>query len=79
LTVAIIIVIAILLVFVAVVSLRGLRRTRAEQEDERAEARVTAGKSEAQHERSLQRRADVRAAYAERASEDDRDHDEGRP
>ena len=78
-TVAIIIVIAILLVFVAVVSLRGLRGTRAAREDERAEARVIAGKSEAQHERSLQRRADVRTAFAERASEADSDPDEGRP
>jgi hypothetical protein len=70
------ILIAVLFVFVVVVSVKGRRRRRAAREHERAEHRVTAGKAEAQKEHSVHRQADVKAAYAERASKVGRDTDE---
>jgi hypothetical protein len=74
--VALMIVVAVLLVFVVVVSLHGRRGRRAAREQEQAAASVRAGKAEAQHKRSLRRRADVRAAHAEHASEVGPDTDE---
>jgi Na+-transporting methylmalonyl-CoA/oxaloacetate decarboxylase gamma subunit len=61
-------VVGVLLVLVAVVTLKGRRGRRAGWKQEEAEAGVTAKKAEAQHDRSLARQADVRAAHAERAS-----------
>jgi Na+-transporting methylmalonyl-CoA/oxaloacetate decarboxylase gamma subunit len=64
--VALIIVVAVLLVLVAVIGLKGRGARRATREHEQDEARVTAEKARAQHERSSVRQAGVRAAYAER-------------
>jgi type II secretory pathway component PulM len=64
--VALIIMVAVLLVLVAVISLKGWRPRQAMRKHEQDEARVTAEKGKAQHERSSARQADVRAAYAER-------------
>jgi hypothetical protein len=66
--VALIVIIAVLFLLVAVVSLKGRRARGATRDREQGEARITAEKGKAQQERSSTRQADVRAAYAERAS-----------
>ena len=71
-----IIVIAVLFVLVAVVSVKGRRGRQAVREHESAEARVTAGEAVAQHERSLDRQAGVKAAHAEDVSRAGRETDE---
>jgi hypothetical protein len=74
--VAIIIIIAVLFALVLVITVQGQRARRAGREHEDAEARVTAGKAEAQHEESLRRQAGVKAAHAERAPKVRSDTDE---
>ena len=74
--VVLIIIIALLIAFVVVITVRGQRATRPAREQEQAEARVTAGKVDAQHEESLRRRAGVRAAHAERREREGSDTDE---
>jgi Na+-transporting methylmalonyl-CoA/oxaloacetate decarboxylase gamma subunit len=74
--VALIIIVAVLLVLVAVINLKGRRTRRATREHEQHEARVTAEKGKAQHERSSARQAGVRAAYAERPQKAGSDPDE---
>jgi Na+-transporting methylmalonyl-CoA/oxaloacetate decarboxylase gamma subunit len=74
--VALIIIAAVLIALVVVITVRGQRADRTVREREQAEARVTAGKAEAQLEESLSRRADVRAAHAERAKREGSDTDE---
>jgi hypothetical protein len=74
--VALIIMVAVFFLLVAVVSLKGRRARGAAQEHEQDEARITAEKGKAQHERSSARQADVRAAHAERASKVGSDTDE---
>ena len=66
--IALIIIAAVLLAFVAVVTLKGRRARRATREHERGEARVIAEQAKVQHEESEHRQAGVRAAHAERAS-----------
>ena len=74
--VALIIVVAVFFVLAAVIGVQGLIKSRAARNQEQAEAGVTAGKVEAQHDRSRVRQADVRAAHAERASNVGSDTDE---
>jgi Na+-transporting methylmalonyl-CoA/oxaloacetate decarboxylase gamma subunit len=69
-------VVGVLLVLVAVVTLTGRRGRRAASKQKQAEAGVTAENAEAQHDRSLARQADVRAAHAERASKAGSDTDD---
>ena len=73
---ALIIIVAVLFALVAVVTLKGRRARRATREHEQREARVSAEKGKAQHERSSARQAGVRAAYAERPQEAGSDPDE---
>ena len=70
--VALIVVIAVLLLLVAFVALRGRGARRAAQEREEGEARVIAKQAKAQHEESEHRQAGVREAHAERTSESGR-------
>jgi hypothetical protein len=64
--VALIVIVAVLVLLVAAVSLKGRRARRTARGHEQDEARVIAERGEAQHDESLRRRADVRAARAER-------------
>jgi Na+-transporting methylmalonyl-CoA/oxaloacetate decarboxylase gamma subunit len=74
--IALIIIVAVLFALVAVVTLKGRRARRATGKHEQDEARVTAERGKAQHERSSARQAGVRAAYAERHQKADPDPDE---
>jgi hypothetical protein len=74
--VAIILISAVLFALVLFITVQGQRARRAAREHEQAEARVTAGKAEAQHEKSLRRQAGARAAHAEGAPKVGTDTDE---
>jgi uncharacterized membrane protein YccC len=74
--IAIIVLVAVLFAFVAVLTLKGRRARRAMREHEQDEARAIAEKGKAQHERSSARQAGVRAAYAERPQKAGSDTDE---
>jgi Na+-transporting methylmalonyl-CoA/oxaloacetate decarboxylase gamma subunit len=63
-----IIVIALLFIFAAVVGFSGRGARRATQEREQAEAHVTSERAKEQEERSAARRAGVIAAHEERVS-----------
>jgi hypothetical protein len=73
---ALMIVLALLILLIAAISVRGLLKSRAGRKQEQAEAGVRAGEAEAQHDRSLARQAGVRAARAERAPTVDSDTNE---
>jgi hypothetical protein len=75
-TVALIIVAALLIVFIAGISVQGLLKRRAEREQGEADAGVRAGEAKTQRDRSLARQADVKAAHAEGASKVGRDTSE---
>jgi hypothetical protein len=74
--IALMIVLGLLIVLIAGISVRGLLKSRAGLKHEQAEAGVRAGEAEAQHDRSLARQADVRAAHAESAPKVDPDTNE---
>ena len=75
-SVLLLIIAALLIAFIVGISVQGLLKRRATREQEQADAGVRAGESKGQHDRSLARQADVKAAHAEHASEVGRDTSE---
>jgi hypothetical protein len=67
-SVALMIIAALLIAFIIGISVRGLLKGRVAREQEEADAGVRAGESKAQRDRSLARQADVKAAHAEGSS-----------